>query len=149
MSPRKIVLAACAGCLTLGLVSASLAAGEIGAADAITQRQELMKADGGLLKKAFGEAGTDAVATLEQLHDNLGKLPGLFPEGSTASNSKALPSIWQDFSAFSALFTKAQDHAAAAIDAAKAGDAAAYQASVKAVAGVCGECHQAYRAANM
>ncbi|MDG2535673.1 cytochrome c [Sphingomonas sp. HITSZ_GF] len=72
-------------------------------------------------------------------------LPGLFPAGSTAPDSDALPAIWSDRAGFEA---KAADYAAATAklaDLAKAGDKPGFAAQFAAVGATCKACHDSYR----
>ncbi|NYT40934.1 cytochrome c [Sphingomonas sp. R-74633] len=72
-------------------------------------------------------------------------IPGMFPAGSTAANSEALPVIWSDRAGFEA---KAADYAAAATklaDLAKAGDKPGFAAQFAVVGGTCKACHDTYR----
>jgi cytochrome c556 len=72
-------------------------------------------------------------------------IPGMFPAGSTAANSDALPVIWSDRAGFEA---KAADYAAAAAklaDLAKAGDKPGFAAQFAVVGGACKACHDTYR----
>jgi cytochrome c556 len=74
------------------------------------------------------------------------QFPSQFPPGSdTGHNTKALPAVWSD----SAGFQKAADNLVEAADKlsqlAKAGDADAMPAQLKAVADACGACHRTFR----
>ncbi|MEP9358274.1 cytochrome c [Sphingomonas sp. KR3-1] len=72
-------------------------------------------------------------------------IPGMFPAGSSAANSGALPSVWSDRAGFEA---KAAAYAAAATklaDLAKAGDKPGFAAQFAVVGGTCKACHDAYR----
>lgn len=115
--------------------------------DMVAKRQELMKANGGTLKTAGSLSGADAVAAAETLIADFSNLTVLFPEGSdSVKGSEAKPEIWQNFDAFQALLKQGVVNATAMKAAAEAGDAAAYGASVKAIGGLCGQCHQQFRA---
>lgn len=72
-------------------------------------------------------------------------IPGMFPAGSAAANSDALPAIWSDRAGFEA---KAADYAAATAklaDLAKAGDKPGFAAQFAVVGGTCKACHDSYR----
>lgn len=113
----------------------------------VAKRQELMKADGGLLRSAGSLTGAEAVAVAEKLIVNFSDLTVLFPEGSdTVTGSEALPAIWQNFDVFQGYLKDAVVNATAMKAAAEAGDADAYGASIKAIGGLCGTCHQQFRA---
>jgi cytochrome c556 len=111
----------------------------------VEARQDAMKEDGGLLRGAGKLTGADAVAAADTLIRNYTNLPQMFPEGSIAGDSKALPAIWQDWEGFTAIFAKGLKGANDMKAAAEAGDAAAYAAALQVVGGTCGECHQKFR----
>ena len=111
----------------------------------VKARQDAMKEDGGLLRRAGGLTGADAVAAADTLIRNYTNLPHMFPEGSNIGDSKALPAIWQDFETFTGIFAKGLQGANDMKAAAEAGDAAAYAAALQVVGGTCGECHQKFR----
>jgi cytochrome c556 len=115
--------------------------------DMVAKRQELMKTNGGTLKTAGSLTGADAVKAAETLITDFSNLTVLFPEGSdTVKGSEAKPEIWQNFDAFQALLKQGVVTATAMKAAAEAGDADAYGASIKAIGGLCGQCHQQFRA---
>lgn len=115
--------------------------------DMVAKRQELMKTNGGTLKTAGSLSGADAVKAAETLIADFSNLTVLFPEGSdTVKGSEAKPEIWQNFDAFQALLKQGVVTATAMKAAAEAGDADAYGASLKALGGLCGQCHQQFRA---
>jgi len=115
--------------------------------DMVAKRQELMKTNGGTLKTAGGLTGADAVKAAETLIADFSDLTVLWPEGSDAvKGSEAKPEIWQNMAAFQDLLKQGVVAATAMKAAAEAGDAAAYGASIKAIGGLCGACHQQFRA---
>lgn len=115
--------------------------------DMVAKRQELMKTNGGTLKTAGSLTGADAVTAAETLIADFSNLTVLFPEGSdTVKGSEAKPEIWQNFAAFQDLLKQGVVNATAMKAAAEAGDAAAYGASIKTIGGLCGTCHQQFRA---
>ena len=89
--------------------------------------------------------GTDAVAAMTTLRDNYSHIPTLFPEGSNVGDSEALPAIWENWEAFTAIAQTGAEAAEAGIAAAEAGDTATYSASAQALMGTCGQCHQQFR----
>ena len=111
----------------------------------VEARQNAMKQNGGLLRAAMRASGDEAVTAATTMLQNFTNLPALFREGSTASNSKALPLIWENWEDFKARFDEDAKHAAEALAAAKANDAAAYGAALQAIGQSCGGCHQMYR----
>lgn len=113
--------------------------------DLVKARQDAMKEDGGLIRRAGGFSGPEAVAAAETIIRNYTNLPHMFPEGSIVGDSEALPAIWQDFDTFTGIFAKGLKGAEDMKAAAQAGDAAAYAAALQVVGGTCGECHQKFR----
>ena len=113
--------------------------------EAVALRQNLMKEDGGILRSAGNLTGADAVAAMSKLRDNYSHIPALFPEGSIVAGSEALPAIWENFDAFTAIADAGVAAAESGIAAAQAGDAAAYAAALQAIGGTCGQCHQQFR----
>jgi cytochrome c556 len=111
----------------------------------VEARQAAMKEDGGILRGAGSLTGAEATAAADVLIKNFTNFPAMFPENSIVGDSKALPVIWQEFDAFTAIFDKALQGAKDMKVAAAAGDAAAYGAALKVIGGTCGECHQTYR----
>jgi cytochrome c556 len=111
----------------------------------VAARQAAMKEDGGLLRNAARLEGADAVAAAGTLLKNFTNFPALFREGSITEKSEALPAIWENWDVFTGLFAEAQGHSAAALEAANAGDTAAYQAAIKQIVPLCGTCHQQFR----
>lgn len=119
----------------------------LSADQAVAKRQELMKKNGATLKAAGGLSGADAVAAADQLIYDFSNLTILFPEGSDqVVGSEAKPEIWQNFDTFQGLLKQGVVAATAMKAAAEAGDAAAYGTAIKTVGGVCGQCHQQFRA---
>jgi cytochrome c556 len=115
--------------------------------DMVAKRQELMKTNGATLKTAGTLSGADAVKAAETLIADFSNLTVLFPEGSdTVKGSEAKPEIWQNLDTFQGYLKQGVVNATAMKAAAEAGDAAAYGASIKALGGLCGQCHQQFRA---
>jgi cytochrome c556 len=157
MSLKRIGALALAGFLSLAALGAiSVTAQDVVVDPAIATmtpeqlvdaRQAAMKQNGGILKELGGGlAGADAVAAADTLIQNFTNLPALFAEGSVVGDSKALPLIWEEKEAFDAIFAQAKEHATAIRAAAEGGDAAAIGEGVKAIGGLCGQCHSKYRA---
>jgi cytochrome c556 len=153
MSLPKFAVLLAAGALAAGLV-AGAAAQDMAVDPAIAAmtpeqlveaRQAAMKEDGGVLRGAKDLTGSEATAAADVLIKNFTNLPAMFPEGSIVGDSRALPVIWEEFDAFTAIFGKALQGAKDMRAAAEAGDATAYVAALDVVGGVCGECHQQYR----
>lgn len=113
--------------------------------EAVSMRQAMMKQGGGMVRTLGTLTGAEAVAAMTTLRDNFGHIPELFPEGSIVNGSEALPAIWENWEAFTAIAAAGQAAAEAGIAAAEAGDAAAYAAAGQAIMGTCGQCHQQFR----
>lgn len=111
--------------------------------EAIAAREAVMKQNGGLLRGATSLTGEEAIAAAQTLLDNYTHLPALFPEGSEGGD--ALPAIWQNWEAFTAIIETGRAGAEAALTAAQAGDSAGYAAGIQTVMGTCGQCHQQFR----
>ena len=148
MSIKKISALAIAGLMTIGVVAAFAQDAFVAPAtpeEAVAARKALMREDGGILRGAAGLIGAEAVAAMQTLLTNYSHIPALFPEGSIVGDSKALPAIWENWEAFTAIAKTGEDAAAAGLAAAEAGDAAAYAAALQTLGGTCGTCHQQFR----
>jgi cytochrome c556 len=111
----------------------------------VEARQQAMKEDGGVLRKAARATGDDAVQAATTVLQNFVNFPALFADGATNAKSEADPKIWQEFDKFSDIFKAGQLDASKMITAAKAGDQAAYQDAFKSLGQKCFQCHQTYR----
>lgn len=119
----------------------------LSAEQAVDKRQQTMKLNGATLKVAGGLTGAEAVQAAETLISNFSNLTVLFPEGSDqVPGSEALPVIWQNWDTFQGNLRKGVGFATQLKAAAQAGDAAAYAAALKSIGGLCGQCHQKFRA---
>lgn len=120
------------------------------AADVIAGRQAAFLLSGALVGqiKAGIDRGDDPKTlgfAARSLANWAKAIPGMFPAGSAASNSEALPTVWSDRAGFEA---KAADYAAAAAklaDLAKAGDKPGFAAQFAVLGGTCKACHDTYR----
>jgi cytochrome c556 len=113
--------------------------------EAVAARQALMRQDGGILRQAGKLSGSEAVAAMTTLRDNYSHIPALFPEGSIVGESEALPAIWENWEAFTAIVDTGVAAAESGIAAAEAGDAEGYAAAMQSIGGTCGQCHQQFR----
>lgn len=113
--------------------------------EAVVQRKALMREDGGILRSAGNLTGEEAVAAMQTLRDNYSHIPALFPEGSIVGDTEALPAIWENWEAFTAIVDTGVAAAEAGLAAAQAGDVAGYAAALQAIGGTCGQCHQQFR----
>lgn len=148
MSIKKISAMAIAGLMTIGAVAAFAQDAFVPPATpeaAVAARKALMREDGGILRSAGGLSGAEAVAVMQKLQANYSHIPALFPEGSIVGDSEALPAIWENFEAFTAIVKTGEGAAAAGLAAAESGDAAGYAAALQAIGGTCGQCHQQFR----
>ena len=136
--------------VSAGIVAMAVAGFAYAQADAIQQRQALMKSNGAqagtLNKMVKGETPFDAAAAkaaFETIAQNITTFPTLFPAGSDVGETKAGPAIWTDKAGFEAAAAKLKADATAA--AASATTLDALKAAFPTVGADCGACHQAYR----
>lgn len=122
------------------------------AAELIAARQAMMHMAATLL---FQEVlptvrnGTDPKAAGHAADglDHFGhSIAGLFPDGSSGPDSRALPSIWQKKADFSARAGAFGDAAARLKQLGDAGDKAGFAAQAKVLQSGCNSCHSLYRA---
>jgi len=166
---RKIVLVAgvglVAGVVGIGVSQHGIAASsgeaviqlaDLSPADAIAERQKLMKGQGAEAKAIndFLESGTgtadDVAKNAASIKASAAKIPDLFPAGSSiddnVAKTAAKKEIWANFDDFKAHAAKLGDLAGALEAAAATGDkdkiAAAFGSMGKEG---CGGCHQLYR----
>lgn len=114
------------------------------AMEAQEARSVLMKTMGGTMRTLSsleGEAMVDAANIYVEGFDGMA---ALFPEGS-GEGTKALPAIWENWEGFEAVIAKGDAVAAAMLEAAEAGDQAAFGAAAAGLGPVCGECHSTFR----
>jgi cytochrome c556 len=145
---RSVVLASLA-VLAMG-GCASTEPPKMGSADAIAQRQRLMKLHGALWKDAQDKAKAgqfEAIAVdAEAMAYVAPQIPELFPEGSLSEKSAAKPEIWQKRSDFEAAAKNFQVQAEKLRDAAQSKDATATQAVMREFGKLaCGSCHTPFR----
>ncbi len=137
------------------LVVAAVAIAGIATASAqgspIEQRKALLKTFGAAVREPGlmlrGEQPFDLAkvqAALKVFAEGSPKLPAMFPAGSGAGDTKALPVIWTEQDKFNAIFTKLAADSTAAATAIK--DEASFKTEMPKVLGNCGACHNAYRA---
>jgi len=148
MSIKKISAMAIAGLLAVSAVATMAQDTFVPPAtpeEAVAMRKALMREDGGLMRSLNGLSGAEAAAALNVVLANYTHIPDLFPEGSIVGDSDALPAIWENWDAFTAIVGTGKTAATEAIAAAEAGDASAYAAALKALGRTCGQCHQQFR----
>jgi cytochrome c556 len=145
---RSVVLASLAVLAMAGC--ASTEPPKMSSADAIAQRQRLMKLHGALWKDAQDKAKAgqfEAIAVdAEAMAYVAPQIPELFPEGSLSEKSAAKPEIWQKRSDFEAAAKNFQVQAEKLRDAAQSKDATATQAVMREFGKLaCGSCHTPFR----
>lgn len=145
------LLAACATSADEAPAVAARAAGP-GAAELIAARKAMMHMAATLLYQEVMPAakrGSD-VKSADHAADGLDlfghSIAGLFPEGSAAPDSRALPALWANKPDFVARANAFGDAAARLNALATAGDAAGFAAQAKLVEQGCNSCHSLYRA---
>lgn len=111
----------------------------------VAARQDAMKQNGFVLRSAMRASGDEAVQAATTLLRAYTNLPALFREGSVTGTSDALPVIWENWDDFKGRFDAGAAVAQQALDAARAGDTAAYGAALQELGRGCGGCHQTYR----
>lgn len=124
------------------------------AADALEDRQNLMKERGSLMrilapiaqeKQPFDAATVlDALEKMNANAQATTDVAALWPEGSDTGDTESSPKVWEDMAGFQAANDKFAADTAAAVAAAPQ-DLAAFQAVFGPVASNCGSCHEAYR----
>lgn len=149
IQPKTIVLALAAASV---LASASVAA--LTPQQAIDARHanyekmgKAMKAIGGELKSGAPNKAV-VVANARIIAAAAPQQAKLFPAGTGPSSglkTDALPAIWTDRATFDALNARLVTEANKFVAAAGTGDAGAIGAQMKALGGVCGECHRKFR----
>ncbi|MBM6594498.1 c-type cytochrome [Microvirga pudoricolor] len=139
---KRVVLVA--GLLGLG-VAAAWAQGNV-----IEQRQAIMKSFGGQVRTVSGMLRGQAPFDLAQVQtalntfvDGSQKAPPLFPPGSDAGDSKALPAVWEKKAEFDGLFVQFANDSKAALASIK--DEASFKAAMPKVLENCGTCHKTFR----
>ena len=137
-------------CAVLGV--GLLTAGTVGAQDVYKERETLMKGFGqsmGVVKGVVAEGkGTlaDAAAAAAKIAAGAPSIASVFPEGTNAGESEALPVIWTQWSDFEGHAKTMGELAAKLEAAAQSGDQAATLAAFGALGkDGCGGCHEIYR----
>lgn len=118
--------------------------------DVIAGRQAAFRMSGALFNglRAAAAAGGDVSGQAfpaRALASWAKAIPGMFPAGSDATPSGAMPAVWKDRAGFEA---RAADYATAAAklaELATANDSAGFAAQVGEVGKTCGACHSDYR----
>ncbi|MGD9510887.1 MAG: cytochrome c [Geminicoccaceae bacterium] len=131
---------------------ALLGAGTVAAQDIYQEREALMKGFGKQLNVVKGVVaegkGTlaDVVAAAQAIEAGDAKIPSMFPQGTNAGDSEALPVIWEQWSTFEQRATNMGQLAAKLEQAAASGDQAATLAAFAALGkNGCSGCHETFR----
>lgn len=136
--------------IALGLTFA--ATGAFAQAPEIAQRQNAMKAVGGAVGQIApvirNERPWDGAAVAQQAQTvatNLTAAKAMFPAGSTADNSRALPAVWEKKADFDSLMDRAAGVATNLAQLASANNEAGFRAAFPQLGQACGACHTPYR----
>ena len=140
---RKLALLAAMAVATIGAAQAQ-------AVDPIQVRQTGMGLGSGTFSGVRAVlAGNGDVRPLESSGKAIQRwgalIPSLFPAGSDKGATKASPAIWSDAAGFQQAARMLSQAGEGLAIAAKAGDATAGAAAVKAIGEACGACHKDYR----
>jgi cytochrome c556 len=149
---------AVAGLALAGIVGVAAGVSAQDKAAEVKLRQDTMKQQAGDLKYiatfAKGVAGDQATAVqkAEDLHSLSGKLPTLFPPGTSNADlpdakTYAKPNIWTDQDNFKAILVKLPGLEEGLVDAVKTGEKPKIFAAIGNLGkNGCGACHSTYRA---
>jgi cytochrome c556 len=142
--------AAAAVLLSLGLSATPVAAQS--AMQAIDARKALMKSNGGAARvigqyvRAGKGTSADVANSARTIIANAERIPSLFPEGSTSSDSHAKPEIWMHFDEFKGYAARLKSEGEKLLAAAEANDKAGIgQAMASMGRNACGACHNDFR----
>jgi cytochrome c556 len=154
MKGRITKLGAIAIATTIGFATVATL---VKAADPISDRRELMKANGTAMKAINealknGGAAADLAPHAAKLHDDAVALAPLFPAGTDQPQGKdpgqtmAKAEIWSNPDDFAAALKKFQDESAMLQTAVAGGDMGVIKAEFEKLGGVCGDCNKQFRA---
>jgi cytochrome c556 len=87
-----------------------------------------------------------AVAPARAIAEHAPKIKTLFPPGSDAGQTRALPAIWSDRAGFDRVADAFVTQANALVAAAEGGNASTLGSALQATGQACGMCHRPYRA---
>lgn len=142
---RFVAIAALAVCSSLALAHEEATGVVKERMDLMDGQKDDMKLIGDMAKGKTPFDAAKAAQAAGRIQSTSGKIPELFPEGSTGHPSEAKEEIWQDWDDFTA---KAKDleHAAGELAATletAAGDE--WTSAFKQVSEACKSCHKSYR----
>lgn len=120
-------------------------------AEVLKQRHELMEGLGneaqnineGLVIEDVEMAMIQRSAAV--IVSSAGKIPDLFPKGSTSPESRAKPEIWTNWDKFTAMAKELQDRAKTVESSANSDDNGMINDQVKAMGAACKSCHDEFR----
>lgn len=148
----RVTFAAAALTALVGLAVSALPAAAQSVEAAAKERHELMESFGDWSKTLAAAAkGAPLDAAVAKAADDVAagmkKLPNLVPAGSGSDKLKnrAKPEIWTDMAKFVGYSNEGAAGFTALSAAAKAGDAAAYQAAFTKASATCAACHKDFR----
>lgn len=147
MLAKRIVL----GLAVVGAIGSwTLAAGA--QQDVYKERKALMKGFGERMNIVKGVVAenkgslADAAKAAQEIAANAGKIPSVFPEGTNAGESEALPVIWERWGEFEGKAQNMENLAAKLAAAAGSGDQTATLAAFGTLGKQgCGGCHEVFR----
>lgn len=135
--------------VTAILVSPALVLAHSGATGIVKERMEIMKDVGAVMKElgamVKGKVEFDAVTVAKRgrdLKSHAASIPALFPANSIHGPSEALPTIWENFEAFSQIASNLESAAVALSGVTKS---SALPAALGAAGRTCKACHTDYR----
>ena len=120
-------------------------------ANVIKYRKELMKASAHHITNIFSVLKGDTsysghiAANARAISDSAAMMIDIFPEGSGEGNTRALPSIWQDWPKFEAAAMALKTAADDLVSASGTGDMTTIGTAAGAVGKACGGCHEPFR----
>lgn len=118
--------------------------------DVVKERKSAMKANNRAAKALKGAVKDGNFAIIQKnakiIVTDMDGFVALFPEGSTAKNSRAKAEIWKNWDDFKSKVNDLKTAASQLANAAESKDLAKVQEQYKAVGSACTSCHRAYRA---
>ncbi len=150
---KRTAIATVVASLIIGFSAQVLAVDE--PENVIKYRQAVMKAIGGhtaaIVGVLTGEVSfmSHIAAHARSINEMSKFIPGIFPGGSGQDaypNTRALPTIWNDWAKFEAAAKAVQAESAKLAEVAQGSDLRAIGAQVQNLAKACGSCHKSFRA---
>ena len=143
-----VVLGSLAAVIAVGC--ATMETAKMTPAEAVAERQKLMKANGKAWKGAQDNTKAGNIAAVaadaDTMAQNAKKIPALFPPGSLEGKTAAKKEIWEKWGEFEAAAKNLEAEAGKLRDTAKTNNKAATEALVKDFGRkACGTCHTPFR----